>query len=82
MIPVYTSFKLGPYNQPTPIGTVDAPAMIPVTNWDQYVTEDGIYTLEVNTITPFNNGNPERILAVTFEVDRTIQLVGSTTTSE
>lgn len=82
VIPVYTSFKLGPYNQPTPIGTVDAPAMIPVTNWDQYVTEDGIYTLEVNTITPFNDGNPERILAVTFEVDRTIQLVGSTTTSE
>lgn len=82
VIPVYTSFKLGPYNRAEPIGTADAPAEIPVTNWDKYITDDGLYTLEVSTITPFNNGNPERILAVTFYVDRKIQVVGSTTSSE
>lgn len=82
IIPVYTSFKLGPYNRATPIGTAEAPAEIPVTNWDKYITDDGTYTLELSTITPFNGGQPERILAVTFDVDRTIQFVGSTTTSE
>ena len=82
VVPVYTSFKLGPYNRPEPIGTSDFPAEIPVTNWDKYITDDGFYTLEVSTITPFNNGNPERILAVTFYVDRKIQVVGSTTSSE
>lgn len=82
VIPVYTSFKLGPYNRATPIGTADAPAEIPVTNWDKYITNDGTYTLELSTITPFNGGQPERILAVSFDVDRTIQFVGSTTTSE
>ena len=40
------------------------------------------YTLELSTITPFNGGQPERILAVTFDVDRKIEFVGSTTTSE
>ncbi len=82
LIPVYTSFKLGPYNRSEPIGTADSPAEIPVTNWDKYITDDGYYTLEVSTITPFNNGNPERVLAVTFYVDRKIQVVGSTTSSE
>jgi hypothetical protein len=82
LIPVYTSFKLGPYNRAEPIGTSNSPAEIPVTNWDKYITDDGFYTLEVSTITPFNNGNPERILAVTFYVDRKIEVVGSTTSSE
>ena len=82
VIPVYTSFKLGPYNRAEPIGTASSPAEIPVTNWDKYITDDGTYTLELSTITPFNGGQPERILAVTFDVDRKIEFVGSTTTSE
>lgn len=57
-------------------------AQILIHNWDRYALEDGIYTIEVITITPFNNREPERLTWVTFEVDRTIQLKGSTTTSE
>jgi hypothetical protein len=36
----------------------------------------------VSTITPFNNGQPERLLAFSFDVDRKIEFVGSATTSE
>ena len=75
-VPVYTP-RVIKINQDVP--QCD---LIALSNWDEYITEDGIYTLEVATITPFNNGAPERILAISFEVDRTIKVVGSTTTSE
>ncbi len=51
-------------------------------NWDRYATEDGTYTLEVITVTPFDNRAPERLAWLTFEVDRTIKVNGSATTSE
>ena len=55
---------------------------IAITTLDQDITDDGQYSIEVSTITPFNNGQPERLLAFSFTVDRTIEFVGSTTTSE
>jgi hypothetical protein len=47
-----------------------------------YASRDGIYTLEIVTETPFFNRAPERLLYVTFEVDRTITSRGQMTTAE
>lgn len=47
-----------------------------------YASTDGIYTLEVITETPYFNRAPERLLHVTFEVDRTISSRGQLTTAE
>ncbi|HCN75563.1 MAG TPA: hypothetical protein DIT13_00030 [Verrucomicrobiales bacterium] len=47
-----------------------------------YAATDGIYTLEVITETPFFNRAPERLLHVTFEVDRTVSSRGQITTAE
>ncbi|MBT8044955.1 MAG: hypothetical protein KJO79_08385 [Verrucomicrobiae bacterium] len=57
-------------------------AQILVRNWDKYAPEDGTYTLEVITTTPFDNRAPERLAWITFSVDRTITMKGSATTSE
>ena len=57
-------------------------AQILVRNWDKYAVDDGIYTLEVITVTPIDNRAPERLAWLTFEVDRTITVNGSSTTSE
>jgi hypothetical protein len=48
-----------PQNQALPIGDLD-----------KYVSGDGIYTIEMLTITPFNNGAPERLAHVTFQLKR------------
>ena len=57
-------------------------AQILLRNWDQYATDDGTYTLEIITTTPFDNRAPERLAWLTFDVDRTIEVNGSATTSE
>jgi len=57
-------------------------AQILVRNWDRYAVDDGVYTIEVITLTPFNNRAPERLAWLTFSVDRTISMKGSATTSE
>jgi len=57
-------------------------AQILVSNWDSYATVDGEYTIEVITSTPFDNRAPERLAWITFEIDRTIILHGSVTSSE
>ncbi|MFK7910278.1 MAG: hypothetical protein AB8F34_06705 [Akkermansiaceae bacterium] len=57
-------------------------SQILVRNWDRYAADDGTYTLEVITVTPFDNRAPERLAWLTFEVDRTIKVNGSATTSE
>lgn len=44
--------------------------------------EDGVYTIEILTVTPFNNGAPERLAYVTFDLDRTITVTGTLTTLE
>jgi len=53
-----------------------------VRNWDRYAVNDGTYTIEVITVTPFDNRAPERLAWLTFEVDRTITMKGNATTSE
>lgn len=50
-----------------------------LTEWDDPFLQDGRWTLEVITITPFGK---ERLGHVTFELDRTIQMNGSVTTVE
>jgi len=57
-------------------------AQLLVRNWDSYAVNDGTYTIEVITVTPFDNRAPERLAWLTFEVDRTITMTGSATTSE
>lgn len=42
--------------------------------WQDFATEDGQYTVEILTETPFNQGNPQRIVYATFNLKRTIQI--------
>lgn len=77
------------YNGSTPNGTKETPGIITVENWDEHIKEDGVYTLQVVTKTPFDKvnpsddlGAPERILAVTFTVKRSIKLHGNINSSE
>lgn len=55
-------------------------AVVPINGLDDYVKEDGTYTIEIVTITPFNNRQPERLAYTTFQIDRTIEINSSTTT--
>jgi len=55
---------------------------ISVDDLSNYTSEDGIYTLEVITHTPFFNRAPERLYHVTFEVDRVISTRGQISTTE
>ncbi|MBT8037474.1 MAG: hypothetical protein KJO21_08010 [Verrucomicrobiae bacterium] len=57
-------------------------AQIVLRHWDKYAPDDGDYTVEVITVTPFNNRQPERLVWLSFSVDRTIEMNGSSTTSE
>ena len=50
-----------------------------VADWDNVVKEDGNYTLEVITITPFG---ADRLSYRSFEVERTIRLNGAVTSVE
>lgn len=50
-----------------------------VTNYDSVVTEDGKWTIELLTKTPFGT---DRLAYVTFKVDRTIDMNGTFTTIE
>jgi hypothetical protein len=47
-----------------------------------YASADGVYTMEVITETPFFGRTPERLLTVTFEVDRVISSRGQLSTTE
>jgi hypothetical protein len=66
----------------------EEPANVPqnlsltIEDLSQYAAADGIYTLEVITHTPFFNREPERLLTVTFEVDRVITSRGQISTTE
>ncbi|MEC5127932.1 hypothetical protein VSU19_14295 [Verrucomicrobiales bacterium BCK34] len=52
---------------------------IHVKNWDEVITDDGEWTLEIITITPFG---ADRLAYRTFEVERTIKLNGNVTSVE
>ncbi|MCW1921650.1 hypothetical protein OKA05_03740 [Luteolibacter arcticus] len=57
-------------------------AVVPLTVSENDIKEDGTYTIEVLTVTPFDERRPERVTYVTFEIDRTIKVNGSLTTTE
>lgn len=48
--------------------------VITADQWEEYAKEDGIYTVEIVTKTPFNNDIPERLAYATFEIKRTIKI--------
>jgi hypothetical protein len=53
--------------------------LLTVNNWDSIITDNGTWTMELLTFTPFGI---DRLHAVTFNVDRTISIRSSVTTSE
>lgn len=53
--------------------------VLDIKDWDDVVTSDGRWTLEVMTATPFGT---DRLAYVSFDVDRTITLNGTFTTIE
>ncbi len=57
-------------------------AQLALSELESLLDADGIYTLEVLTITPFNGGAPELLAAVSFQLKRTIEVNGSVTTIE
>ncbi|WP_367872419.1 hypothetical protein [Luteolibacter sp. Populi] len=57
-------------------------AQLALSGLDQVIIEDGEYTIEFLTITPFNGGAPEILTHVTFSVKRSIEVRGGVTTME
>jgi hypothetical protein len=58
-------------------------AKIPISQLGNFIDEDGEYTVEILTLTPFGeNGAPEIIGEVTFKVDETLNINGGVTTFE
>ena len=77
--------KFGAYYNPDPmVEPTNVPQTIDISIDDlsNYAALDGIYTIEVITRTPFFNRAPERLLSVTFEVDRVISSRGQLGTAE
>ena len=78
----------GTIGTPLPNAVVSHNAAVPqqvplvFSDLDSLVTDDGEYTIEVLTITPFNGGAPEIIDHVTFDLDRIIEVNASTATME
>jgi len=52
---------------------------IKLQDWDDAIDEDGVWTMEVITVTPFG---ADRLAYLSFEVDRTIEVNGSVTSVE
>lgn len=80
-----TERKYGAYYNPTQAeATTNVPQNqeITIDDLSNYAATDGVYTLEVITETPFFGRAPERLLAVTFEVDRVISSRGQLSTAE
>ncbi|WAC18065.1 hypothetical protein OVA24_12540 [Luteolibacter sp. SL250] len=57
-------------------------AVVPLADIADGFGEDGTYTIEVLTITPFNHRQPERIAYVSFELKRTISVRAMSATME
>lgn len=57
-------------------------AVVPLIMSENDIPEDGIYTIEVLTVTPFHKRRPERVTHVSFEIDRTLKVRASMFTSE
>ncbi|MGC4016641.1 MAG: hypothetical protein QM755_19305 [Luteolibacter sp.] len=57
-------------------------ALLALSDIDKGLKDDGYYTMEVLTITPFNGGKAERLAYTSFYVDRTIKANTAVTTLE
>jgi hypothetical protein len=83
------------YSGPPSLGTVGTVLPSTVVAYDTYspqnallalsdlpnmVSADGVYTLEVLTVTPFNHGAPERLAYLSFTLKRTMNISGGVTT--
>lgn len=56
--------------------------IISLENWEELIPDDGTYTIEVLSITPFDSWRPERLAKVSFSVNRKLNLNGQVITSE
>lgn len=80
-----TERRIGRYYNPnTTLESADVPQTVSVTvnALSNYTANDGIYTVEVLTESPFFNRAPERLRVITFEVDRIISSRGKLSTAE
>lgn len=60
-------------------GALPRDEQVVLQNWDNVISDDGTYTLEVITVTPFG---ADRLAHITFEVERTIKVNGIVTSIE
>ncbi len=91
---IYAQIYKGPYvvgTTGTPLpetvvnyagGYLPQKAQLPLTGLDSQMKEDGQYTVEFLTITPFNNRAPEILTHVTFSIKRSIEVRGAVTSME
>ncbi|MBB5352309.1 hypothetical protein HNR46_002552 [Haloferula luteola] len=57
-------------------------ANLALTDLNSFLAEDGEYTLEALTMTPFNDGAPELLASISFIIDRTLNVNGMISTAE
>lgn len=56
--------------------------VVSIENWEDMIPVDGQYTIEVVTLTPFDNWQAERLTYKTFTVNRKVRFNGQVITSE
>lgn len=56
--------------------------IVGIENWEDMIPSDGTYTIEVLTITPFDDWATERLAHLTFSVNRKVTVNGQVITSE
>ena len=74
--PVYVA-----YWNPDP-GADPLTTTIALSDWSDLVLEDGVYTIELLTQSPFFGGAPEMLAHLTFTSDRTVEVNGQVISSE
>lgn len=62
--------------------TVPQNEVITVENWENHIGSDGVYTVDVLHLTPFDNWSTERLASLTFTVKRQVTIRGQVTTRE
>ncbi len=62
--------------------TVPQSEVISIENWEDYIPNEGVYTMEVLSVTPFHSWQPERLAHVSFTVNRKLRINGQLITSE
>ena len=60
-------------------GSIPRDETVLLTDWDSVIDEDGKWTLEIITVTPFG---ADRLAFIEFVVERTIRVNGTVTSVE